>query len=742
MADQVERLKAALANRYNIEREIGAGGMATVYLAEDLKHHRKVAVKQLRPELAASLGLDRFIREIEIAANLTHPHILPLFDSGEANGFLYYVMPFVEGESLRDRLLREKKLSVHDAIRITEQVASALSHAHERGVVHRDIKPENILCSRDQAIVADFGIARAVEVAGAERLTGTGIAIGTPAYMSPEQAVGDANVDGRSDVYALGCVVYEMVAGRTPFEGATAQALLAKHAVDTAPGLRTIDPDIPLYVERAVSRALAKDPAQRFETPNEFAATLTSEIVVARVGKRRLAVLPPINLMNDPEQEYFVQGMHNALISELQRAGVVVIARTSVLQYRDTQKPIRQIAAELGVDALVEPSVFRAADSVELEVRLVDGNTEEYFADPITRTGQFGNVVAMYRELTRAIATEIQATLTPQVEAHLASAHPVNSEAYEAYLKGQFHWYRVTAKEVDTALHYFDLARKIDPDYALAYAGIATVWGARMQMGLVPSREAWPKATAAVAKAVELDSTLVEVQYTLAIVTAFYDWDWQKAGQAFQRAIKINPNYPDVRAYYSHFLYITGRPEEAMEQIGRARELDPFNSLFQAMHGMDLHFARRYDDALTMLRDTLAKAPNDFTALAGIRTTYHLLGRFDDAIEAWRASFFAAGDRGSEAVLMRGYTQGGYSGALTSMAEVLIERSRTTYVTPWQIATLYTRAGRHADAIQWLQQAYDAHDVHMPYISVDPIFDPLRDDPRFQALLRCIGLRE
>jgi serine/threonine-protein kinase len=404
VADVAEQLRAALSDRYTIERELGSGGMATVYLAEDLKHRRQVAIKLLRPELAATLGPERFVREIEIAANLTHPHILPLHDSGEADGFLYYVMPFVEGESLRDRLFREKKLSVPDAVRITDQVASALSYAHERGVVHRDIKPENILLAGDQAIVADFGIARAVEAAGGERLTGTGLAVGTPAYMSPEQAVGDTNVDGRSDVYALGCVVYEMVSGQAPFEGETPQGILAKHAVDTAPSLRTSDPSIPLFLERAVERALAKHPADRFQTASAFAEALTSELVVARVGRRRspwlaisgativlfavaalvlsnvlggpayerLAVLPPANLMNDPEQEYFVQGVHTALISELQRAGVAVIARTSVLQYENTQKPISEIATELSVDALVEASVLRAGDSVEIEVSLVD----------------------------------------------------------------------------------------------------------------------------------------------------------------------------------------------------------------------------------------------------------------------------------------------------------------------------------------------------------------------------------
>jgi tetratricopeptide (TPR) repeat protein len=288
MAEVFDRLTAALSDRYAIERELGSGGMATVYLAEDLKHHRKVAVKVLRPELAAAVGADRFVREIEIAAGLTHPHILPLHDSGEADGFLYYVMPYIEGESLRDRLDREGKLSVADTIRITDHVASALSYAHERGVVHRDVKPENILLAGDQAIVADFGIARAVSVAGGERLTGTGLAVGTPAYMSPEQSMGQEDVDARSDVYALGCVVYEMVGGRAPFEGTSAQALLAKQVLDAVPGLRKDDPAIPLYVERAVERALAKSPEERFQSASTFAEALTTETVVARLGRRRL----------------------------------------------------------------------------------------------------------------------------------------------------------------------------------------------------------------------------------------------------------------------------------------------------------------------------------------------------------------------------------------------------------------------------------------------------------------------
>src|SRR5687768_11039731 len=346
MASELDDLRTALSERYRIEREVGRGGMATVYLAEDLKHHRQVAIKVLDPDLAAGLGHTRFLREIEIASRLSHPNILPLFDSGESGGFLYYVMPFVEGESLRSRIEREKQLSIPDSVAIGRAVAAALSYAHAQGIVHRDIKPENVLFAAGQPVVTDFGIARAVGVAGGDQLTQTGIAIGTPAYMSPEQAAGDRELDARSDVYALGCVLYEMLAGQAPFTGRTAQAVLARHAIDPVPPLRTIRQTIPAGLEAVVLRALAKTPADRFRTAGELADALeqgekTVELAAPprAPGRRRiallagallalavagwwiaprlgagsapmesLAVLPLTNLGGDSSQDYFVEG--------------------------------------------------------------------------------------------------------------------------------------------------------------------------------------------------------------------------------------------------------------------------------------------------------------------------------------------------------------------------------------------------------------------------------------------------
>jgi len=272
--DLFTHVQAALAGGYAIERELGRGGMATVYLAQDLKHGRPVAIKVLAPELAAALGRERFLREIETAARLSHPHILPLHDSGEADGFLYYVMPYVAGESLRDRLNRELQLPIEDAVTIAGEVATALSYAHSRDVVHRDVKPENILLSEGQAIVADFGIAGAIDAAGGGKLTRTGIVLGTPAYMSPEQGAGDRALDGRSDVYSLGCLLYEMLAGEPPFTGPTAQAIIAKRFTDPVPSVRRLRETVPVPMDQAIAKALARAPADRFATPHQFAEAL------------------------------------------------------------------------------------------------------------------------------------------------------------------------------------------------------------------------------------------------------------------------------------------------------------------------------------------------------------------------------------------------------------------------------------------------------------------------------------
>ena len=401
-------LATALADRYRIERELGQGGMATVWLAEDLKHHRKVAIKVLKPDLAAVLGAERFLKEVETTAGLRHPHILPLYDSGEAAGFLYYVMPWVDGETLRDRITREKQLPIDDALRIAREVADALGYAHGRGVIHRDIKPENILLEGGHAAVADFGIARAMDAAGGGRLTQTGIAVGTPLYMSPEQAAGSGDLDGRSDLYSLACVVYEMLGGEPPFTGTSAAVITRQHMITEAAPITNKRPTVPAEVAGTLSRALAKDPADRFNPAAQFVAAFGagqgqssgSAPIPARARRRgraaiaagaivlvaaaavaltvravspggtarfeRIAVLPMDNQTGDSAQAFFADGMTRELIGVLTDAGVRVLGHRAVTAYRGSTLSAREIADRLGVDAVVTGAVLRVGSQVRV----------------------------------------------------------------------------------------------------------------------------------------------------------------------------------------------------------------------------------------------------------------------------------------------------------------------------------------------------------------------------------------
>ncbi len=777
MTEVLERLQAALGERYRLMRELGRGGMATVYLAEDRKHRRQVAVKVLRPELAATLGSERFVREIAIAAKLSHPHILMLIDSGEAEGFLYYVMPYVEGESLRERLERDGTLSVPDAVRITEQVASALSYAHQRGVIHRDIKPENILLAGDQAIVADFGIAHAVEAAGGEKLTGTGLAVGTPAYMSPEQVYGQGEIDGRSDVYALGCVVFEMVTGRAPFEGNTPHAALVRHAVDPVPSPRAIDPRLPLFVERAVQRALAKDPAARFATPTDFAQTLAAEVVVPRPGRRRwlataaslagiaamllglnvggvrerlagnaptplpirLAVLPFENLTGDPEQDYLSEGLTEELITQLGRLHpqrLSVIARTSAMRYKGTNAPIDEIGAALGVDYVLAGSARREGRRVRISTQLIQVHSQaQVWGESYER--DLASILAVQNEVARGVAGSLALALLPEEQARLASARQVNPEAHEAYLKGRFHWYRFTPEDFALAVNYFQEALRIDPDYALAYVGLADAVGTPGHTGLVPATEVFPAASEAVAQALELDPELAAAVDLDARIRFAYDWDWSGAEAGFQRAIELNPSYPDAHVVYAQVLRITGRQDAALAAVQRGLDVDPHNPFFQQQLALQLAAAGRYAEATARMQALVAAQPNFPPAHLMLWMTLYREGRYEEALH--HAMTFLRDPELAE-VLTSSYASAGYRGAMRRAAETLVERSPQRYVAPVQIATFYAHAGDTNAALEWLEKAIDVRDTQIVYTPIRPDFEELRDHPRFRAIMRRINL--
>ena len=776
MDDTFNRLKSALADRYAIERELGSGGMATVYLAEDLKHHRKVAVKVLRSDLAAALGPERFLREIEIAARLTHPHILPLYDSGEADGFLFYVMPYVEGESLRERLNREKQLPLDDALQVAREVADALGSAHSHDVVHRDIKPENILLEEGHAVVADFGIARAITAAGGDRLTETGLSLGTPAYMSPEQGAGSQDVDGRSDIYSLGCVLYELLAGQPPFMGPTAGSIVHQHLTATPPPVTGVRPAVPSEVASALDRALEKTPADRYTTAAEFAEALVRAETASEEPRRahaarnvaatalgvalfaaigwwtfntlsggpgrieRLAVLPLANLMGNPEQEYFVQGMHDALIAELAQIGALtVISRQSVMRYKDTEKSVPEIARELNVQAVVEGSVFRWGDSVRIQAQLIEAVPEEGHLWARTYDRELRHVLALHSEVARDIAARVRVALTPEEEARLASARVVNPAAHEAHLKGRYHWNKRTEEGFASALQQFQHAIELDSGYALAYAGLADTYLLLGNYGVLPRSEAQPKAKAAALKALELDETLAEAHISLAGVKGEYEWDWSGAEKEFMRALELNPNYATGHQWYAAHLTLMGRPDEGVAEIKKAQELDPLSLRINVDVGRALYFAREYDQAIEQYWKTLELGPNFPSAHSLLGLAYLEKGLYEQAIAELQKGIALAGG-GLSVWLGYAYAVAGMRREALEMLDKWNERWQLRRAGAPTIALIYAGLGEQDRALAWLEKAAAERDPGLGGLKAYPYWDSLRDDPRFPDLLRRVGL--
>jgi len=415
LLDPLARLQAVLADRYTIERELGRGGMAIVFLADDIKHHRQVAIKVLTPELGAALGRERFLREIATAAGLNHPHILPLHDSGEADGFLYYVIPYMEGQSLRERLDRERQLGLDDALRITREVADALNYAHSHNVLHRDIKPENILLSAGHALVTDFGIARPINAPGRGQLTEVGTLVGTPAYMSPEQIDGSQYIDGRADIYSLGCVLFEMLVGEPPFKGSTLTAIIANRLGAPAPSPRELRESVPEAVDAAVRKAMGTLPADRFSTAAQFAEALgttrSGEPASATVPDRSIAVLPFKNQSSDPETEYFSDGIAEEIINALtQLPGLQVAARTSSFAFKGKDADIATVGAKLKVATVLDGSVRKAGNRVRITAQLVNVS-DGYYLWSERYDSELDDVFAIQDHIARAIAQRFEVML-------------------------------------------------------------------------------------------------------------------------------------------------------------------------------------------------------------------------------------------------------------------------------------------------------------------------------------------
>ncbi|PYO62580.1 MAG: hypothetical protein DMD28_05765 [Gemmatimonadetes bacterium] len=736
MVDSVARLRAALADRYTIERELGRGGMATVYLAGDVKNRRTVAINVLRPELASLLGPDRFLREVEIAARLNHPHILALYDSGDADGFLFYVMPYIAGESLRNKLEREQQLSVDEALGITRQVASALAHAHAHDVIHRDVKPENILLHEGEAMVADFGIALAVSAAADGRLTQTGITVGTPAYMSPEQAASERTLDARSDVYSLGCVLYEMLAGEPPYTGSTAQALIAKRLVDPVPAVRRLRAAVPVGVEQALTKALAKVPADRWASAVAFAEALTAP---ARPRPPSVAVLPFLNLSADPENEYFADGITEDVIAHLSKIRALkVISRTSVMAFKQREQSLKEIGARLDAAALLEGSVRRVGDRVRIVAQLIDAETDRHlWAETYDR--QLTDVFAIQTDVALHIASALKAELSHDEKTRLYKEPTADLQAYQLYLQGRHCYLRYTEEGSRKGLEYFEQAIAQDPDYALAYAALAMAYTELGETGALRPDEAYARAKAASAKALALDSGLGEAHCMLAFIKAVCDFDWLGAEEEFKRALALTPNSADTYDLYGRMCLALERNEEALALERRAQELDPL--AHRADVARTLLRMGRHAEALQAATRAIEFDPHYARGHATLAWAYLKKGIIERGLaELETAVSLAPGVTQWLAQLGQAYGIAGKVAKARDVLRQLEELSRERFVSPYHMAIVYTGLDEHDSALDWLERAYEERSGPVYSVKGSFLFTSLHAHPRFTALLKKMNL--
>jgi len=774
--------------------------MGEVYRAHDPRLEREVALKVLPAEtLSDDRARARLLREARMASKLNHPNVCTIYEVGEAEGQAYIAMELVSGEALSERLSSER-MGVEEALRLGHQMADALAHAHDNGVVHRDFKSGNVVITPEgRAKVLDFGLAGRVSdtelteatTYSVDSLELSGKIVGTLAYMAPEQLKGEP-ADACSDIWALGIVLYEMASGVRPFKGKTGFEL-SSAIFSATPEPLPAGPGgmLPTQLQMVIDRCLEKDPARRYQSAGEVRAALEtaqsattgttrSVVLPAMPGRRwlvaaaglavvlavmaildvggirrllvgggggqvravRMAVLPFANLSGDPEQEYLSDGFTQEMITQLGRLhpeGLSVIARTSVMRYKKGDTPIDQIGDELGVDYVLEGSTQREANRVRVAAELINVQDQtQLWADSYER--QLEGILAVQSEVAREVAKALALELLPGEEARLSSARRVNPEAYEAYLQGSYHWKKLTPASLDTAERYFELALEKDETYAPAYSGISFVWMARATATAAAAlpHEAAPKALAAANKSLELDSTLAEPHFALAAIATWYEWDWNTAEREFHLALDLNPNFADGHVFYGLFLTAMGRLKEARAQIQIGVVLDTHNFMYQTYLGIAFERSRRFDEAIVHYQKALAMEPTFRDALSALRSSYHQKGMYEESFEAARTLHVARGEYDVEDALVRGNLDGGYQEAMRQAAEALMARSNSANA--MRIAALLTYAGDKDRALEWLETAYRERLQNMVYLGVNPKWDPLRSDPRFQDLLRRMNL--
>ncbi|HEY8009924.1 MAG TPA: protein kinase [Rudaea sp.] len=716
----IDRLRKTLEGAYTIDRELGRGGMSAVFLAQDRKHRRAVAIKVLHPELAASMGAERFLQEIEVAARLSHPHILPLFDSGSADDLLYYVMPYVEGESLRERLDREQQLPVEEAVHHACSIAAAIDYASRQGIVHRDIKPENVMLYEGEAMVMDFGIAKAASAISTTTLTQRGMVVGTPAYVSPEQAAGEVNLDGRSDQYSLACMLYEMLTGELPFSAATAQGMMSKRFTETPRPLRALRAVIPENVERAVTRAMALEPTGRFATAGQFANALSSAntstpsqtvaLPSAVSAAKSVAVLPFANMSNDPENEYFTDGMAEEIINALTKIRALRVAsRTGSFAFKGKNEDIDQIGKKLKVSTVLEGSVRKMGNKLRITAQLVNvADGYHLWSERYDRDAE--DVFAIQDDISQAIVKALRVILSEDEKKQIEKVRAVNMEAYEFYLRGRQSLHQLRRRSLDHARQMFEKAIDIDPNYALAHAGTADCYS--QLYSSYDSREFnLRQAEAASSRALELDPDLAEAHVARGMAVS-QSKRFDEAKGEFERAIALDPKNFDALYWYGRNELSQGSFEHAISLFERAtairpEDYSPGKFIAQALKslGRDKECLDASRKVLQLIEQQLELHPEDSRALIMSAALYAQLG------DPEKAS----------------------NNAARAMA-VDPEDPRVLY----NVACTFSGSGRISDALDALERSVRNGWGDKAWLEHDSDFDPIRNEPRYIALVRSM----
>jgi serine/threonine-protein kinase len=765
-------------SHYRILEKIGAGGMGVIYKAEDTRLKRTVALKFLPPHaLDSENDRRRFVQEAQAAASLDHPNICTIYEIDETDD-AFIAMGYIEGHTLTDKI-SAGALKLTDAIDVAIQVAQGLSEAHSKKIIHRDIKSANVMItSRGIAKIMDFGIAK---LPGGHALTKTGTTMGTLTYMSPEQVQGD-EVDRRSDLWSLGVLLYEMIAGRAPFRGDRAEALMYSIVNQEPEPLAAFRAGVPADLQRVVGKALAKRPSERYQNADDLIVDLNavaremggvpsdradtkragSRVAIAIaigavlvallvVGRNyvfppssgaisSIAVLPLANLSQDPEQDFFADGMTDALIAGLAKIGKLrVISRTSAMQYKGRLKPLPEIAKELDVDAVLEGSVMRAGPRVRITAELINADTEEHiWADNYER--DMRDVLALQSDVARAVASEIALKLTSEDRTRLDSTPSVDPAAFDAYMRGRFHWNKRTPQDILKGLEYFQQALTIDPGYALAYVGVADSYNSAISYQMMPPEEAVPKAKLAAQEALRLDPTLGEAHCALAALSD-KECKFAELIGDYERAVRLSPNYGTARQWYAEALSRLGRHQEAIEQIHQARALDPLSLAINTSVAELYYNNRQYDAALEAALKVLDLDPSFAPAVGMTAKIYDMKGMSNPAVQYYKRYMTLSGlDPRVADAFAQAYEQGGMDGArrwyATSFREAAIGRLTLGY----SLALVYAMLGDREQSLEWLEKLSDRHCWNVADLKVEPMFDSLRDDPRYLQLLKKVGL--